>query len=208
MPVVTMPYVTKAMSQGLSLVGYSLPGNFMNSQFRLQHFDLHKCNLFKKICHQMKDGRGYLFAYVCMYVCMYCSKFYRDVTLKASVSTSQMSHSTHVTMKSKHIKYNHLLSSPESLSVEPLTAVGFWDFYRPQTKFAKVMFLHLSVSHSVHREGGCLPQWMLGYTTSPWADTPRADTSPPVQCMLGDTGNKRAVRVPLECILVNNIFEN
>ena len=24
-------------------------------------------------------------------------------------------------------------------------------FYRPQTKFAKVMFLHLSVSHSVHR---------------------------------------------------------
>ena len=34
-------------------------------------------------------------------------------------------------------------------------------FYRPQTKFAKVMFLHLSVSHSVHRGGevgggGCL----------------------------------------------------
>ena len=27
--------------------------------------------------------------------------------------------------------------------------------YRPQTKFAKVMFLHLSVSHSVHRRG-CL----------------------------------------------------
>ena len=24
-------------------------------------------------------------------------------------------------------------------------------YYRPQTKFAKVMFLHLSVSHSVHR---------------------------------------------------------
>ena len=30
-------------------------------------------------------------------------------------------------------------------------------FYRPQTKFAKVMFLHLSVSHSVHREGGLGP---------------------------------------------------
>ena len=30
------------------------------------------------------------------------------------------------------------------------------DYYRPQTKFAKVMFLHLSVSHSVHR--GDLPQ--------------------------------------------------
>ena len=27
-------------------------------------------------------------------------------------------------------------------------------FYRPQTKFAKVMFLHVSVSHSVHRGGG------------------------------------------------------
>ena len=32
--------------------------------------------------------------------------------------------------------------------------------YHPQTKFAKVMFLHQSVSHSVHRGGGggCLPQ--------------------------------------------------
>ena len=26
-------------------------------------------------------------------------------------------------------------------------------YYRPQTKFVKVMFLHLSVSHSVHRGG-------------------------------------------------------
>ena len=29
-------------------------------------------------------------------------------------------------------------------------------FYRPQTKFAKVMFLHLSVSHSVDRGGVCM----------------------------------------------------
>ena len=29
------------------------------------------------------------------------------------------------------------------------------NFYRPQTKFGKVMFLHLSVSHSVHG-GGCV----------------------------------------------------
>ena len=28
------------------------------------------------------------------------------------------------------------------------------DFYRPQTKFAKLMFLHVSVSHSVHGGGG------------------------------------------------------
>ena len=39
--------------------------------------------------------------------------------------------------------------------------------YRPQTKFAKVMFLHLSVSHSVHRRG------------STWAGTPWAGTPPP-----------------------------
>ena len=34
--------------------------------------------------------------------------------------------------------------------------IQVWMFvicYRPQTKFAKVMFLHLSVSHSVHRRG-------------------------------------------------------
>ena len=28
----------------------------------------------------------------------------------------------------------------------------YFYFYRPQTKFVKVMFLHLSFSHSVHRE--------------------------------------------------------
>ena len=61
-------------------------------------------------------------------------------------------------------------------------------FYRPQTRFAKVMFLHLSVSHSVHGRG-CLPQCMLGYTPPPL----RADTPP---------GNKWAVRILLECILV------
>ena len=70
------------------------------------------------------------------------------------------------------------------------------------------MFLHLSVSHSVHR-WGCLPQCMMGYIPQEAADTPlEADTPPPeadtpsVQCMLGDTGNKRAIRILLECILV------
>ena len=49
----------------------------------------------------------------------------------------------------------------------------------------KVMFLHLSVSHSVHK-GGCLPQCMLGYTPSPgqtpppaWAGTPPGRHPPP-----------------------------
>ena len=44
-------------------------------------------------------------------------------------------------------------------------------YYRPQTKFAKVMFLHLSVSHSVHRwEGVCLSACWDTHTPS-WADT-------------------------------------
>ena len=34
-------------------------------------------------------------------------------------------------------------------------------------------------------------------TIPPWAGTPTTE-----QCMLGDTGNKRAVRILLECILV------
>ena len=37
----------------------------------------------------------------------------------------------------------------------------------------------------------------------PKADPSEADTPPPsAQCMLGDTGTKRAVRILLECILV------
>ena len=81
--------------------------------------------------------------------------------------------------------------------------------YRPQTKFAKVMFLHLSVSYSVHRGGGVpgqvpprqVPprQWegVPGQVTPPagtppeqvppWAVTPPPRQVPPLpqQCMLG-----------------------
>ena len=58
-----------------------------------------------------------------------------------------------------------------------------YNFYPLQT-FAKVVFLHLSVSHSVH--GGCLPQYMLGYTPlGPEADTaPMGADTPPAQCIL------------------------
>ena len=55
--------------------------------------------------------------------------------------------------------------------------------------------------------GGCLPQYMLGYTpqeqTPPRADTPRSRHPPPAQCMLRDMGNKQAVCILLECILVS-----
>ena len=72
-------------------------------------------------------------------------------------------------------------------------------YYHPQIKFVKVMFLHLSVSHSVHR-GEYLGRYPLDrhplgkYT--PWAGTPPGQVHPlagtphgqvhtPQQCMLG-----------------------
>ena len=65
------------------------------------------------------------------------------------------------------------------VSVRNSSALWIFYYYRPQTKFAKVMFLHLSVSHSVHRGSGCLSQCMLGNTPqppaqeqTPWEQTP------------------------------------
>ena len=55
-----------------------------------------------------------------------------------------------------------------------LLASGY--VYRPQRSCGKVMFLHLSVSHSVHRGGLPLVQGDVCHT-HPWADTPRADIS-------------------------------
>ena len=67
--------------------------------------------------------------------------------------------------------------------------------YGPQTKFwYKVMFLHLSVSHSVHGgRGGVCP-------IACW-DTPPGRHS---LLILWDTVNKQAVRILLECILVTH----
>ena len=69
------------------------------------------------------------------------------------------------------------------VSVRNSSALWIFYYYRPQTKFAKVMFLHLSVSHFVHRGSGCLSQCMLGYTPqpppqeqTPGSRHPRADT--------------------------------
>ena len=52
------------------------------------------------------------------------------------------------------------------------------NIYRPQTKFAKVMFLHLSVSHSAHRGGG------LGACPIACWDTPTGQVQPPSLCFL------------------------
>ena len=88
------------------------------------------------------------------------------------------------------------------------------------------MFLHVSV---ILFTGLGLPHCMLGYTPPPgpeagpiacW-DTPPPRTrhplpgtrqplgpdTPPEQCMLGDTGNKRAVSILLECNLVYKKFK-
>ena len=62
------------------------------------------------------------------------------------------------------------------------------NLYRPQTKFAKVMFLHLSVSHSVDREGSASVHAGIPYP--PAADTPPeqrppGSRHPPEQTPLG-----------------------
>ena len=44
---------------------------------------------------------------------------------------------------------------------------------------AKVIFLHVSVIHSVHRGGGGLPQCMLEYHPPDHADPPPEQTPPP-----------------------------
>ena len=57
-------------------------------------------------------------------------------------------------------------------------------FYRPQTKFAKVMFSQVSVCP----QGGVCLWFQRGVSaTHPWADTP---DSPPGQCILGYTCNR------------------
>ena len=90
---------------------------------------------------------------------------------------------------------------------------GNLNFCGPQRSCGKIIFSQACVKNSVH-VGGCLPQCMLGYTHTPWADTtpgrhrpgqtplPSAcwdththpplpsvcwDTHTPTQCMLGYT---------------------
>ena len=70
-------------------------------------------------------------------------------------------------------------------------------YYRPQMRFGKVMFLHLSVSHSVHvgksaSRGVCI-------RGGGWADPPPLLPDR----ILRDTVNERVVRIILECILHN-----
>ena len=89
---------------------------------------------------------------------------------------------------------------------------SFWsgtnvDYYRPERSWGKVIFLEAYVKDSLHR-GGCLGRQPPQEQTPPGADTPLGAT-PPEQCMLGDMGNKWAVWILLESILVlNEIYQN
>ena len=63
----------------------------------------------------------------------------------------------------------------------------------------KVMFLHVSVILFI---GGCLSHCMLGYIPpGTRGSPPRSRLPPPQRSMLGDMGNKRAIRILLECNL-------
>ena len=91
-------------------------------------------------------------------------------------------------------------------------------FYRPQRSCGKVMFLHLSVI--LFTGGGCLPHPPGRHPPCPvhaGIHTPfsvHAGIHPPCPVHAGihtplpiacwDMVNKRAVRIPLECILVSN----
>ena len=72
-------------------------------------------------------------------------------------------------------------------------------FLLPATKLGQgYVFTH--VCDSVHDGGGSPPLNAVIHPPGPEAGTP------PAQCMLGDTGNKRAVRILLECNLVLHLF--
>ena len=79
--------------------------------------------------------------------------------------------------------------------------VIFKRLYLPPANEVCEGYVFTPVCHSVHRGG--LPQCMLGCTPGTIGrHSPPQEQTPPEQCMLGDTGNKRALRILLECNLV------
>ena len=94
-------------------------------------------------------------------------------------------------------------------TIPPLVVI----FYRPQRSWSKVIFSEACVKNSVHRGGGSAtlhagmhPPPRDQRQAPPPPMGPEAGTPPPAQCMLGDTGNKRAVRILMECNLVMPYF--
>ena len=94
--------------------------------------------------------------------------------------------------KSQNVPESHvsLQCKCHVLMCQVLIASTFGYFYRPQRSCGKVMFSHLSVSHSVHR-GVSATHTPLGRHPLPSACW---HTHPPAQCMLGYTP-------PAQCML-------
>ena len=74
-------------------------------------------------------------------------------------------------------------------------------FLPPATKFGQ-RYVFTRVCDSVHRGRGVSGSVHAGIHPPGADNPPRSRHPPPVQRMLGDTGNKRAVRILLQCILV------
>ena len=113
--------------------------------------------------------------------------------------------------------------------------INFSYFYRPQRSCEKVMFLHLSVSHSVHRGWGVgvgvaggMHGRMHACHTCPLCHTHPLPCMPPCHArplpctpprhthtpamhapprILRDAVNERAVHIILECILVLQVIK-
>ena len=83
-------------------------------------------------------------------------------------------------------------------------------FYRPQRSWGKVIFSVACVKNSVHMGGGGLPHCMLGHipprSRPPGSRPPPGADTAPGAVQVGRYGNKGAVRILLECILVTTYF--
>ena len=79
--------------------------------------------------------------------------------------------------------------------------------YTPLGRYTPTPSKYTPAPQQVHPRGQVHPPWEgtspPGKIHPPWAGTP-----PREQYMLGDTGNKRVVRILLECILVCFFFGN
>ena len=88
-------------------------------------------------------------------------------------------------------------------------SLQYWYFYRPQTKFAKVIdFTGVCLSRGGEYLGRYTPRQVSPAGTPPGQVPPRVGTLPPragtlpAHSACWDTVNKRVLRIPLECILV------
>ena len=91
----------------------------------------------------------------------------------------------------------------------PLFVIDYSVSLPPANEVCEGYVFTPSVSHSVHRGGVCLNAcWDTPPEQTPQgADTPPQEQTSPLSnaCMPGDTGNKWAVRILLECILVHYV---